>query len=129
MTILLDTSVLIDALRRRHGRREHLRSLIDQGHDLACCAINIAEVYSGMRPQEEETTTEFLDSLEYVPISPASARHAGLLRAELKRKGQTLSLPDAIIGAVTINEDLTLATDNARDFSMLRIRMLTMPGV
>jgi predicted nucleic acid-binding protein len=128
MTILLDTSVIIDALRRRRRRRELLRSLLDQGHELACCAINIVEVSSGMRPQEAEATTEFLDSLEYIPINTASARHAGMLRAELQRMGQTLSLPDAIIGAVAMQEDVSLATDNTRDFSGLKIKTLTMPG-
>ena len=46
MTVLLDTSVIIDVLRQRRGRRELLRSLLEQGYELACTAINVAEVYS-----------------------------------------------------------------------------------
>lgn len=128
MMILLDTSVIIDALRDRRGRRELLRGLLEQGHELACCAINVAEVYSGMRPHEAERTTEFIDGLEYVEISREAARHAGELRLEWQHKGMTFSLPDAIIGAVATSRDLTLATDNSRHFSMLHLKLLPLPG-
>jgi len=129
MTILLDTSVIIDGLRRRRGRREFLRALLEQGHELACCAINVAEVYSGMRPHEAKMTAEFIADLQYVEISREAARQAGELRLESQRKGKTLSLPDAIIGAVALTQDLTLATDNVRDFAMLRLRLAPMPTV
>jgi hypothetical protein len=128
MIILLDTSVIIDALRRRRGRRELLRALLEEGHELACCAINVVEVYSGMQPHESEATAEFIDGLEYVEISREAARHAGGLRQQWQRKGKTLSLPDAIIGAVALGRDLTVATDNARHFSMLRLKLLPLPG-
>ena len=128
MIILLDTSVIIDALRRRRGRRELLVALVEEGHELACCAINVAEVYSGMRPHEAEATAELIDGLEYVGISREAARHAGELRLEWQRKGKTLSLPDAIIAAVALRKDLTVATDNARHFSLLRLNLLPLPG-
>lgn len=128
MTILLDTSVIIDTLRNRRGRRELLRSLLEQGHDFACCAINVAEVHSGMRPPEARATSEFMDSLEYIPISRAAARHAGEMRLEWQHKGRTLSPPDALIGAVALHEGLAVATDNVRDFSLLHVKLWPMPG-
>jgi predicted nucleic acid-binding protein len=128
MRILLDTSVIIDALRGRRGRRELLRRLLEEGHELACCAINVAEVYSGMRPHEAEATAELIDSLEYVETSREAARNAGELRLEWQRKGKTLSLPDALIAAVALDRDLTVATDNLRHFSMPRLKLLALPG-
>jgi len=128
MMILLDTSVIIDALRHRRGRRDVLRALLGQGHELCCCAINVAEIYSGMRPQEAEATSEFIESLEYVQITREAARRAGEFRLEWQRKGKTLSLPDAIIGAVALSEDLTLATDNVRHFPLPHLKLLSMPG-
>lgn len=129
MTILLDTSIIIDALRNRRGRRGLLRSLLEEGHELACCAVNVAEVYSGMRPHEAEETTELVEGLDYVQISREAARTAGELRQQWQRKGKTLSLPDALIGAVALREGLTVATDNVCDFSMLRLELLPMQGV
>jgi predicted nucleic acid-binding protein len=63
MRLLLDTSVLIDALRLRHGRRELLAELARDGHTLATTALNVAELYAGMRPEEESRTENFIDAL------------------------------------------------------------------
>jgi len=128
MTILLDTSIIIDVLRKRRERRELLRWLLEQGHELACCAVNVAEVYSGMRSHEAEETTALMESLAYVQISREAARTAGELRLQLQRKGKTLSLPDAIIGAVALHEVLAVATDNVRDFSMIGVDLLPLQG-
>ena len=127
MTLLLDTSVIIDALGRRRGRREWLRSLVDEGHRLACCGISVAEVYSGMHPDETEITWNIAGSLEYVHISREAARHAGEMRTEWSRKGRTLGLADAIIAAVALDFDLTLATDNRKDFPMPQLRFVELP--
>src|SRR5256885_11904789 len=59
-----DTSVLIDVLRRRNGRRELLAELVRAGHTLSTTALNIAEVYGGMRPGETAPTEAFLGELE-----------------------------------------------------------------
>jgi hypothetical protein len=42
--LLLDSSVLIDALRLRAGRREWLADLVRRGDTLATSALNLAEV-------------------------------------------------------------------------------------
>lgn len=50
MTYLLDSSVLIDALNDRNGRPQFLAQLSQQDILLACCAVNVTELYMGMRP-------------------------------------------------------------------------------
>ena len=40
-TILLDSSVIFDHLNGRFGRTEFLDELIEQGHLLACCPVNM----------------------------------------------------------------------------------------
>ncbi len=59
--LFLDTSVIVDALNGKKSRRELLASLLRDGHSLGCCVINVIEVYTGMRPNEEETTRVFLE--------------------------------------------------------------------
>ena len=81
-----------------------------------------------MRPHEAEATAELIDTLEYVDISREAARDAGELRREWQGKGKTLSLPDALIGAVALRSDMTLLTDNVRHFSMLHLKLLPLPG-
>ena len=85
-TYLLDTSVIIDALNNKRNRRGLLLDLLRQGHLLACCPINVAEVYAGLRPKEEAATEELLRSLEYYHITWPVARMAGLLKRDQGRK-------------------------------------------
>ena len=72
-TFLLDTSVIIDALNNRRGRPAFLLELVKAGHVLACCPINITEVYTGLRPKEEAATEELFASLQHIPIAPLAA--------------------------------------------------------
>jgi predicted nucleic acid-binding protein len=126
-TILLDTSVILDHLNGRYGRTEFLDRLIDQGHVLACCAVNLTEVYAGLRPGEETKTDAFLDSLEFLTVTPAIARHAGLLRRDWRKAGQTLSYTDVTIAAVALSHQVPLLTDNKKHFPMSELNLLPLP--
>ena len=124
---LLDTTVIIDALNDRQNRKLLLLDLLNQGHLLCCCPINVTEVYAGLRPKEEATTEEFLRSLQYYQITWPIARLAGLFKREYRRKGKTLTVSDAIIAAVAIHHKLTLLTDNVRDFPMKELAIYPLP--
>lgn len=128
-TYLLDTSVIIDALNNKRNRRELLLNLLRQGHLLACCPINVAEVYAGLRPKEEPATEEFLRTLEYYHITWPVARMAGLLKRDHGRKGVMLTIADATIAAVAIVHELTLLTDNVKDFPMKDLTLYALPIV
>ena len=117
-TCLLDTNVIIDILNDKNGRRVLLLDLLNQGYVLACCPINVSEVYAGLRPKEETATEEFLRSLQYFDITWPIARQAGLLKRDYSRKGKTLTISDATIAAVALHHKLTLITANVRDFPM-----------
>lgn len=126
-TILLDTSVILDHLNGRYGRTEFLDQLIEQGHVLACCPVNITEVYAGIRPGEESKTEGFIDSLECLPVTPAIARQAGLLRRDWRTKGQTLSYTDVTIAAVALANQAPLLTDNRKHFPMPELQLVPLP--
>lgn len=129
-TFLLDTSVLIDVLRGARGRAEALVALVESGHLLACSAINVAEVFAGMRARERERTVALLDTLEHYDINRPVAERAGQLRREWALRGKTLPLADLLIAAVALSHGLVLVTDNAKDFPMkeLRLYRLEVPG-
>ena len=122
-TFLLDTSVIIDALNNKRQRRDLLLDLLKQGNLLACCPINVSEVYAGVRPKEETATEEFLKSLEYYHVTWPVARLAGLLKRDYARKGVALTVTDATIAAVAIVHELTLMTDNVKDFPMKELNL------
>jgi predicted nucleic acid-binding protein len=129
MTVLLDTSVLIDLLNRRGGRSEFFRQLLQEGHTFACCAVILAEVYAGIRPHEKSATEELLSGLEYFETGRTTAERAGRLKGTWARKGRTLGLPDALIAAVALENGLALATDNRQRFPMPELKLLALPAL
>jgi predicted nucleic acid-binding protein len=127
MTFLLDTSVLIDTLRLRHGRKELLAQLARDGHHLTTTVINVTEVYSGIRAAEERRTGSFLDSLECYGLDASAAEHAGRLRNLWGKKGKTIALTDIIVAAIAIERGCTLMTDNRKDFPMPELTLYPLP--
>jgi predicted nucleic acid-binding protein len=127
MKFLLDTSVLIDVLRRRNHRRELLARLVREGHELSTSVLNVAELFAGMRPAEERETEAFLAALILHGLDAKSARLAGRLKSEWASKGRTLTLADAIIAAVALDRGCTLMTDNRKDFPMAGLELFPIP--
>jgi predicted nucleic acid-binding protein len=128
MRLLLDTSVLIDVLRLRRGRRELLAELARGGHRLATTALNVAELYAGMRPEEEARTEEFLDLLDCYALTAAAGRIAGSLKYKYAKKGRTLTLADSVVAAIAMEQRCTLMTDNRKDFPMPELDCYDLPS-
>ena len=121
MILLLDTTVLVDVLRRRKDRLALLEELTEMGHGLTTSVMCVAEVYAGMRPGEEVRTQGLLAGVPCYPISMTIAERAGTLKCEWARKGRTLTLTDMMIAATALEHGLRLVTDNRKDFPMPEI--------
>jgi predicted nucleic acid-binding protein len=125
--ILLDTTVVIDALRNRNQRRPFLASLVNGGRTLAASTITIAEVYGGIRPGEEIATRAFLADLDWFPVTAEIAEQAGELKAALRQQGQTRSIPDMIVAATALELGFPVATDNRKDFQIPGLALYPLP--
>jgi predicted nucleic acid-binding protein len=128
MTYLLDSSILIDVLNNRRGRPQILSQLSHQDILLACCSVNVTELYMGMRPGEEAKTEKLLRSLEFFPVTWEVAHLAGDLFRQWRRKGQTLGLADVTIAAVALTHQMVLVTDNQKHFPMPELQLLELPA-
>ena len=127
-TFLLDSSVIIDTINGKRDRNRLLKELIEQGHLLACCPINVTEVYAGMRPHEEIRTSDLLQSLQLFPVTFPIARLAGLLKRDYGKRGITLAATDVMIAAVAIQNKLTLITDNLKHYPMKELFLYPLPN-
>ncbi|MBI4906869.1 MAG: PIN domain-containing protein [Acidobacteria bacterium] len=127
MIVLLDSSVIFDALNGKRGRAEYLRTLIREGHVLGCCPVNNTEVYAGIRDSEFHKTADFLSSLDLIPIDAATARRAGLLKRDWAKGGHTLAYTDVTIAAAALQNNLPLLTDNRKHFPMQDLVLFPLP--
>ena len=122
--IVLDTTVIIDALRNRNQRRAFLSGLVASGLELVSSTVTMAEVYGGLRNGEEQATQALLSALDWIPVSPAIAERAGNMKAALRRQGHTRSITDMIIAATALESDVPIATDNRKDFQLPGLTLL-----
>ncbi len=116
--VLLDTSVLIDALRGRPVAAERVLAL-RRNRDIALgCAVNVEEVVRGLRPSEVESAGRLLAGLRIVRLGRVEGMLAGRWRREYAQVGITLSQSDCLIAAAARSADAVLATGNPRHFPM-----------
>ncbi|MDA1129759.1 MAG: PIN domain-containing protein [Chloroflexi bacterium] len=120
---ILDTTLLIDHLRGRNGAQELVDTLALDGHRLGVCCVSIAELYSGLVPDEQAVAGDLIQGLEYYDVSREAAKEAGRYRYEFARRGITLSTTDTLIAAAAIEENATLITANTKDFPMEEIKL------
>lgn len=127
MIVLLDSTVLIDALRAKGHVRTSLARLVQEGHILATAAVNVAEIYAGMRANEEQRTRELFRDILCYPLTQQVAQRAGLLKRQWASQGRTFSLADMMVAATALEHDLVLVTDNRKDFPMHGLRFYSIP--
>jgi predicted nucleic acid-binding protein len=124
---LLDSGIIIDVLNGKRGRAEAVNQLIREGSEMACCSINVTEVYAGLRPGEEAKTERLLRGLRFFEVTWEIAKLAGELQNHWRQQGRTLALPDVTIAAVALAHKLTLLTGNPKDFPMPNLRFHPLP--
>jgi predicted nucleic acid-binding protein len=91
---------LIDHLRGRGEVVDQITALVHQGHRLGFCGINVAEVYSGLRPEEQDRADRLLDALDFHDIPREAAKQAGQYRYDFARQGVALSATDSLVAGV-----------------------------
>jgi predicted nucleic acid-binding protein len=129
VTILLDSTVLIDALRSKFRRRESLLKLISAEHELATSVINVAEIYAGMRDAERFEVEALLRPLLILNVTPEIAVRSGELRRTWRRKGVALALMDTLIAATALEHNFALMTSNATHFPMEELTLFPVPTI
>lgn len=118
MSLLLDTTVLIDALRGR-AAAERLRRLRAAGEVPWICAVNVEEVVRGLLPGEEGATARMLGAFRLAPLGYAEGERAGHWRRDQAARGRTVAQADCLIAAAAVGVDARLATGNPKDFAGL----------
>ena len=126
MSVLLDSTVLIDVLRGRPAAGR-IRELRDVGQLPWTCAINIEEIVRGAFVHEEEAIRRFLGALRLAQIGREEAERAGRWRRLHADRGVTLSQADCLIAAAAVGAGVPVATGNPKHFPMDEVEVQHWP--
>ena len=110
--VLCDTGILIEVFRKNE---EIKRNLVEIGNEnLAISVITNAEILFGMRKHEEKRTKTLLRKFKQFHLNkPISGKFIELMNDSYL---PGLQIPDALIAATCIVNNLPLYTLNKKDF-------------
>jgi len=123
VSCILDTDIAIDFLRRRDYARELFNRWAGEGL-LAVSTLTHLEIYQGMKVGEEGATNAFLDGLISVVVDIPIARRAGNMLGEIRSKGMTIGIADAIIAATALQLGTPLLTNNVGHYPFPNLKVI-----
>ncbi len=120
---MLDTDIVSYAMKKT-SQKVLDRLLLAAAADICISSIVLAELEFGIAgsPQQQRDLDRLNFFLSYAQVLdfPAHAAHEyGKIRADLKRRGQLIGANDMLIAAHASYLDLTLVTNNTREFSRI----------
>ena len=113
--VLLDTDVLVDFL-RGHGKAvAFVNACSDR---IILSTVVIAELYAGVREEEEDVLADFIALFRVAPVTAEIAKAGGRYKRDYG-KSHGVGLADGILAATVEAENAELATLNTKHFPML----------
>jgi tRNA(fMet)-specific endonuclease VapC len=118
---LLDTNICI-YIRRRRPPEIHARFAQLKTGEAVLSLITYGELMYGAAklrpapPRAAEQMQELLDLIDVLPLPIEAGRTYGEIRAILESKGQMIGNNDLWIAAHAISANLTVVTNNEREF-------------
>ena len=117
--IFLDTSILIDFLRKRSKANSYFKQL-SLHNQFATSVIVKFETEIGLKTKLQ--TNEYLGiigNITILPVDSACITQAVRLHAYLKQRNARIGLADELIAATAIHYQLPVATLNAKHFARI----------
>lgn len=118
MTVLVDTSVLIDHLRNDPRAVRALADLFDRNEVVWAATPTRTEILAGIRPRERAPMSELFAILSWVDIDPEVADAAGELARRYRSSHAGIDTIDYLVAAAARSIGAELVTLNVRHFPM-----------
>lgn len=120
LRVLLDTNIVSRLMRDGQGKLWHKAMAFGHQH-IGVSIITACELRFGAAYRQSERLSrevdEFLNGIAVVPMEhPVDVAYADI-RAHLTRSGRPIGPNDLLIAAHALALDLTVVTDNIREFS------------
>ena len=123
MKFLLDTNICIYIIKQKP--REVLQKFNTyRVGDIGVSSITVAELEFGVQKSQfparnQQALTQFLLPLKIVDFDRAAAIVYGNIRAKLEKQGTPIGSLDTLIAAHAVSLDVTLITNNVKEFNRI----------
>ncbi len=121
MMLLFDSDVLIDLLRGKEKTGLQVEKLLDEGDEMACSVITVAEIHAGMKKGEEKSTGLLLNDLMKENVTEEIAQWGGILKGSTK--SHQLCLDDCLIAATALVKGAILVTKNVKHYPFKNLKV------
>ncbi len=118
MSVLIDTSVLIDHLRADPRAVLLLKDLFADDERVWAATPTRTEILAGIREEEMNAVAGLFDLLSWIDIDVGIADAAGDLARRYRRSHATIDTTDYLIAAAAKSIEAQLVTLNVRHFPM-----------
>lgn len=125
MNYLLDTNICIYIIKKSPEQvLKKLEAITgNEGkNEVYLSSVTISELYYGVEKSSQpeknlEALKGFLTPFQIIDFDDASAEVFGKVRSNLERKGNIIGPYDLQIASIAIAHDLTLVTNNTKEFT------------
>lgn len=122
MKYILDTDWIINLLAGRKDTEEKIQQLDPQ--EIVISLITVAEVYESAfnyaNPEAHiQSFRQFLNNFKLLNLNLSIMEKFAEIRAHLRRRGQTISDFDILLGATALHHDLIFLTYNKKHFERI----------
>jgi len=117
--LLIDTSILIDYLRKKNKRGSQLYKIVGSYH-LFVSAVTLFELFAGAKDEQKLSDVNYvLEYVEILPFTEDTAKTAGEIYLKLREQNKIIETKDLFIGATALSHDLPVMTLNRKHFERI----------
>ena len=127
--MILDTTVIIDILREDSKTVDKIKEIQKSTAAILTTSITVFELWQGLEIKDSKKREKILNVLQSIGLLSFdfnSAKEAGNIYRELRKKGITIDAEDTMIAGIAKIHNETLLTRNVKDFR--RIENLKVEG-
>jgi tRNA(fMet)-specific endonuclease VapC len=118
-SVLIDTSTIIDHLRKKNKKKSSLYKIIDK-YDIFISTITLYELFAGaIDEQKRKDIHDFLILAELLPFTGETAERAGSIYLSLRNKNEIIDVIDILIGATALTHNFPIVTLNKKHFERI----------
>jgi len=117
--ILIDTSIVIEYVRKQNKAKTILYKLYKSYDELFISSVTVFEIFVGVNQDNVNLINQLFDGFEIISFDLKLAKISSQIYKELKSQNKMIEFRDIFISATAIGNSLSVATLNTKDFERI----------